>query len=129
MEKAEFFVKKGELIDINVEGLVFKFRKITADDALNWLEECKEKTKGKDEEGNEKIETKINMVKFAKTKLRNIMEVPFSREELKEIAGIDKDFKDYESADKDALFSQLNPKIMNRLFNFIDETSSNQKKN
>ena len=129
MEKKDFFVKNGEVKDIEVEGLVFKLKTVTADDELQWYDEYKEQKTEKDEEGKDKIVMRANFAKLAKCKLRNIVEVPFSREELKEISGIDKEFKDYDNADKDKLFGQLNPKIMNQLISLIDASKSNQKKN
>jgi len=128
MEKNEFFIKKGEVKGIEVEGLVFKFRKVTADDELNWLDEYKERKVEKDDEGKDKVVMKENLAKLVKCKMRNIMEVPFSKEELKEICGIDKEFSEYNDADKDALFGQINPRIMNQLILAIDNSRSNQKK-
>lgn len=128
MEKKDFFVKKNEIVELDVFGQVFKLKRVTADDELNWIEEYREKKVEKDEKGNEKVVYAQNLKKLALCKLRNIVEVPFSKEELKEITGIDKEFKDYSNEDKDILFGQLEGNVMNKLISLIDKSKSNQKK-
>ena len=127
MDKNNFFVK-DEIKEADVLGHKFKFKAVNADDELNWIEEYREEKVVKDKEGNEKVIFKENLAKLAKCKLRNIVEVPFSREELKGISCLDKEFKDYTNEDKDKLFGQLSPDIMSRLIKIVDSTRTNQKK-
>lgn len=128
MDKTEFFIKKNEVVELNISGQIFKFRKVTADDELNWIEEYKEQVIEKNQEGKEITVVKQNLKKLAKCKLRNIVDIPFSKEELKDITGIDKDYNDYSKEDKDLLFGQLNPDIMSKIIAEIDKTRSNKKK-
>ena len=128
MDKSEFFIKRNEMVDIIVFEQVFKYKRPTADDELRWIEDYKEESIQKDPEGKEKIVYKNSLAKLAKCKLRNIMEVPFTREELKNITELDKEYKDYTDAEKDGLFGQLDPKIMNSIIAQVDNTRNNQKK-
>ena len=129
MDKSNFFIKKNDIIELDIFGQVFKFKRITSDDELNWADEYMETKKIK-KDGREVIVKKENMKKLVKCKLRNIVEVPFSMKEIEELTGkqYNKEFKEFTDSEKDELFGQLNPVIMNELISKIDGTKINQKK-
>lgn len=128
MEKRNFFIKNNEIKEIIIFGQKFKYKKPNANDELNWIEDYKEIVTEKDKDGKETRIFKQNYAKLAKCKLRNIVSVPFTKDELKEINGLNKEFEAYTNKEKDELFSLLDPTIMNKLIQEIDKTRKNQKK-
>lgn len=132
MDKKDFFVK-DELKDIKVEGQIFKYKPVDSGDELDWandyLEDKIEIIKGKDGLKDKEVIKKVpNLAKLSICKLRNIMEVPFTKEELKDFCGIDKEFKDYTNSDKDLCFRKLNSVIYNQLINTVDKINHHKKK-
>ncbi len=128
MDKKDFFIKKNDIVNLDIFGQVFKFKRVNSDDELNWVDEYTEKVEVIDKNTQEvKIISKQNLKKLTKCKLRNIVEVPFTREELAEISGIDKDYSKYTDEDKDSLFGMLNPTILNTLIGKIDGSKHKKK--
>jgi len=126
MDKKDFFIK-DELKEIKVEGQVFKYKPVDSGEELDWIEDyLEDKTETID--GKEVTKKVTNFGKLSICKLRNVMEVPFTKEELKEIIGFDKDYKDYSNKEKDLLFRKLNPLIYNPLIGEIDKINKHKKK-
>ena len=122
-----FFIDE-ELKEIEVQGDVFKFKPVTAGDELDWINDYIEDVEEKDGQGNKIIKRKQNLGKLSICKLRNIVAVPFSKEDLKKISGIDKEFGAYSNQEKDALFRKINPDFYNELVRKIDELRTSKKK-
>ncbi|MHA1347059.1 MAG: hypothetical protein ACTSO3_11735 [Candidatus Heimdallarchaeaceae archaeon] len=128
MDKMDFFVK-DDLVDIKVEGQIFKYKPSNAGDELDWVEDYMEDKIEIDDKGKEFTVKKANMGKLSICKLRNIMEIPYTSEELEQITGNKKAFKDYTGTEKVALFRRLDPdKIYNPLIRAIDNIKNHKKK-
>ncbi len=127
MEKKDFFVKDNDIVELDIFGQKFKYKKVTADDELNWIEDYQEKVE-EEVDGKKVVKMKQNWSKLAKCKLRNIVEVPFTQEELKDFSGINKPYSEYTHEDKGTLFGKLNPDVMNELIKKIDKTRKHKKK-
>ena len=131
MELNEFFTKE-ELIEIDVFGQKFKYKPVTAGDELDWAEDYIETKIIKQKVGNvenvEKVVRNQNLSKLSICKLRNITEVPFSKEQIQSMAGIDKEYKDFTTDEKDLFFRKFNPKVYNSLIKIIDELGKIKKK-
>ena len=125
MNKNNFFIK-DELKEIRVEGQVFKYKPVNSGEELDWIEDyLEDKTEIID--GKEETKKVTNYGKLSVCKLRNIMEVPFTKDELKAITGIDKDYKNYLNSEKDQLFRKLNPAVYNPLIGEIDKINKDRK--
>ena len=124
----ENFFKKTELNDINIDGEIFKYKPLTAGDELDWMPDYMEKVEVVDDKGVKTLITKQNNVKLAVCKFRNIMELPFTKEELVEITKLDLDYSEYTNTQKDNLFRMLDSNIYGKLALAIDEVNKNQKK-
>lgn len=126
MNKNDFFVK-DELKEIKIEGQIFKYRPVNSGEELDWVDDyLVDKTEIVD--GKEVRVKRQDFGKLSLCKLRNIMEVPFTTEELEKINGLKKDFKGYSNQEKDLLFRKLNPKIYNPLVTEIDKINLHKKK-
>jgi hypothetical protein len=126
MGKENFLVNE-ELKEIIIDDEIFKYKPSTAGDELDWASDYLEDeiiTK----DGKEVYQKKTNIGKFATCKLRNIVEVPFSIEELKKITGLDKPFSQYLPKEKDLLFRKITGTIHNKLINEIDKINESKKK-
>lgn len=128
MEKEEFFVKDNDIVSMIVYGQEFKFRRVNSGDELDWIDDYTYEVTIKDDNGKDIKVMKQDKKKLALCKLRNIIEIPFNKEEIKSICGIEKDYKDFTDADKNALFSMMNPDVMSELIKQIDLTRRNKKK-
>ncbi len=127
MNKKDFFVKENDIVDLDIFGQKFQFKKVTADDELSWLEDYQEKHTEK-VDGKEVVTMKQNFAKLVKCKLRNIVGVPFTKEELYGICNINKPYSEYTNEDKSKLFGLLNPRVMDELIRQLDDTKKNKKK-
>jgi len=127
MDKNNFFVKE-ELKEIKIEGQVFKYKPVNSGEELDWADDYIE-DKIEIINGKETIKKHANLGKLSMCKLRNIIEVPFSSEELEKISGLKKDFKDYSNTEKDELFRKLNSNLVfNPLVKAIDKINQHKKK-
>lgn len=131
MKKEEFFIKDNEIKDLNIFDEVFKYKLVTGGDELDWVEDYTDILEIPDPKDPKKIKfvRKDNLGKLGQCKLRNIVEVPFTKEELKVITGFDKQYSEYSNDDKDVLFRKLNPKVLSALISAIDKKKSNKAKN
>jgi len=94
------FIKKDErVVELGIKG--FKYELPTANDELEWLPEYLEK----DEDGN----TKTNMKKLRKCKLKNLVEVPWSKEVISEMINKDLAWPELNVDEREELMGQLRP--------------------
>lgn len=132
MDKNDFFIKDNDTKTFDVHGESFVYKVTDANDELSWIDdytyEVEEEYVTDEGEKKKRVVSKINRSKLAKCKLRNIIQIPYTREEIKEICGINKEFKDFTRVEKDVLFGKLNPNIMDLIIKKIDGLNSNKKK-
>lgn len=127
------FIVNEDLVSIEIEGKEFKYKPSTAGDELDWFKDYsypKEIVKVDPSTGKEE---KIGVVmtdeaKLSLCKLRNIVEVPFTKEELNKICGINKEFKDFTNDEKDKFFKKFKGTIYNQLVKEVDQTQESSKK-
>ena len=62
---------------------------------------------------------KTDYSKLNKEKLKNILEVPYTKLEIKNILGLDKDWKDISQDLRIKFLGKLKPKIYNQIINHI----------
>lgn len=120
------FIVNEELVEINVKGEVFKYKPATTGDELEWIKDYSSYVE-KEIEGKKVTVYEADEGKLSLCKLRNIMEVPFTREELNKICGINKEFKDFNGSEKDLLFKRFDGLIFNALIKGIDATKKAKK--
>jgi hypothetical protein len=121
------FFTDEEVKDLEVQGQIFKFKPTTAGDELSWINDYYEDVE-EIVNGNKVFVKKYNSGKEMLCKLRNIVMVPFSTDELKEITKLDKHFTEYSNADKDLLFGKLKPSVYVDLTNKIKDLKDSKKK-
>ena len=122
MEFEEDFVKE-ELIEFEIKGKKFKYKPTTANDEIEWADDYLEIIDGK---------PKQNLKKVTQCKIRNIIEVPYNKEIIKKIIGIEKEWKDLTKEEKWKLVGSLKPNTFDaimRKINDIDSPDSDLKKN
>jgi len=110
----EDFVNE-ELIEFEIEGRKFKFRPVTANDELNWVEEYIEIVDGK---------PKQSLSKRTKCKIRNLIEVPYDQEAIKKVIGIDKKWKNLNKEERWKLIGKLKPRVFDLIVTKINELDS-----
>jgi len=121
------FFTDEEVKEIEVQGQVFKYKPTTSGDELDWANDYYDDVE-ETRDGVKVVSKKQNLGKLSLCKLRNIVSVPFSNEELKEITKIEKSYSEYNNADKDALFRKLQPRIYEELMKKIDASKNSKKK-
>ncbi len=122
MEFEEDFVKE-DLIEFEIEGKKFKYKPTTAGDENTWLNEYMDIVDGK---------PKQNLTKINQCKMRNLIEVPYTKELIKKIVGIDKEWKNLKQDEKWKLLGQLKPGTFDNIvkkITAIDSPLSEVKKN
>jgi len=122
MEFEEDFVKE-ELIEFEIEGKKFKYKPTTANDELEWADDYLEIVDGK---------PKQNLKKVTQCKIRNLIEVPYNKELIKKITGLDKEWKDLTREERWDVFGKLKPGTFDEILkkiNDIDSPDSELKKN
>ena len=124
--KKEDFISKEKIHELKVFDEIFKYKEPTAGDELDWL---KDYTEFEEViiEGKKFIKSSENEAKLSVCKLRNIFEVPFNKEELNQMVGVNKNFKDFTPEEKDLFFRKLDPKIYNMLIRYIDDIKLQKK--
>lgn len=117
-----------EIVDIPIDGRVFKYKPTTAGDENNWLNECliiDEKSKPP--------KVKTDYSKLNKCKLENIVGVPYDTLTIGKITGIvGKDWGALNKEQRFSLFGKLKPSLFDKLINAmkaVDEPDGTVKKN
>jgi len=114
MEFEEDFVKE-ELIEFEIEGKKFKYKPTTAGDENRWLNEYIDVVEGKPQQ---------NLTKINQCKMRNLIEVPYGKELIKKIVGIDKEWKGLSQEEKWDLLGKLKPETFDKIIRKITEIDS-----
>ena len=116
-----------EIVDIPIDGRVFKYKPTTAEDENNWLNECliiDETTKPP--------KVKTDYSKLNKCKLENIVGVPYDISTIEKITGFQKPWNKLDKEQRFSLFGKLKPSLFDKLINAmkaIDEPDERVKKN
>lgn len=123
MEYEEDFVNE-ELVEFEIEGRKFKYKPTTAGDENAWIDEYMEI--------GEDGKPKQNLQKVNQCKIRNIIEVPYGRELISKMIGVDKEWKSMSQEERWKLISKLKPSTFDKIFikmNEIDSPKDDVKKN
>lgn len=108
-----------ELKDFEVQGLNFKYKPTTAGDENEWINEYLVTKTYTDEKGNTYQKKEEDMARLNECKLRNIKEVPYTRENIHKATGIDKEWQDMTKDERYKLFSKLQPSIFSEIIQKI----------
>lgn len=122
MEYENDFVNE-DLVEIEIEGKIFKYKPTTAGDELSWVDECMYV----DNDGKPKQDTS----KVQECKIRNLVEVPYSKELIGKIVGVEREWKNLSNEQKGLLFKKLKPRTFDKIIiamNKVDLGSEVKKK-
>jgi len=110
-----------ELIEFEIEKKKFKYKPASAGDELNWADECLEIVDG---------QPKQNFKKVTLCKLRNLIEVPYTKEIINKIIKVEKDWKELNVTEKEKFLEKLKPEVFDKIIRKIQTVdSSTEKKN
>jgi len=101
-----------DLVSFEIDGRQFKYKPSTGGDEIKWAQECL-----KVEDG----QVVKNGMQTALCKLRNVVETPYSKADIKAAIGIEKEYKDIDDKEKDMLWSKTKSALLNQLFVKIQE--------
>jgi len=122
MEYEEDFVKE-DLIEFEIEKKKFKYKPTTAGDENSWMEEYIEIADGI---------PKQNLSKINECKIRNLMEVPYSKELIESLIKVNKGWGELTNQEKWQLMKKLKPQMLTKIIieiNKIDSPDNELKKN
>ena len=95
-------------VEITIGKRIFKYKPTTSGNENDWLKD----TMYFDPVSKlSKLDWGLHNIK----KLSNIVEVPYTKEEIKKLTGLDKDWKDFNENEKYNLFKQLKAEIFDKL--------------
>jgi hypothetical protein len=120
------FIAKTDVVELIIEGHIFKYKPANAGDELNWLKDYSSYEE-KEIDGEKKIVYVQDDAKLSLCKLRNVISVPFTREQLNTICGINKEFKNFNSTEKDLFFEKFKGPIYNKLIKSLDGNNQAKK--
>ena len=120
MVHEEDFVN-DEIIEFNLDNKKFKYSLTTVEQELDWTDEYIKIVDGK---------VKQDLKELQKCKILNIIEVPYDKEIIKKITGIDKDWKLLNKNERWELFKKLKPRTYDKIITRINqlEESDNEVK-
>lgn len=107
------------IVKFKVEGKEYGYKPTTAGEENEWLNEYIRPDGTQD------------FSQLNKCKLRNLREVPWNKEEIKEITGIDKEWKELNKEQRWSVLCKLKPAIFTKIVREIKkiDDSEDQKKN
>jgi len=112
-----------ELVEFEIEGKKFKYKPTTAGEENAWLNEYVYLKDGKPFQ---------DLSARNKCKTRNLVEVPYNKELIQKIIGIEKEWKELKTEEQWDLLQKLKPSTLNNIItniNKIDEPEDEVKKN
>lgn len=107
--------------EIKAGGETWKYKPITAGDENDWLDEYLETITETLDDGRQIRRQQVNFSRLNKCKVRNITEVPFTRETIKEKIGVDKEWADLNSEQRWDVLKRLKPSVFDDLIATINE--------
>jgi len=101
-------------VKVDVEGRTFFYKPTTGRDENEWLQDLMKY--------DEKTKTmSMSIANFNKKMLCNITSVPYDKEHIKKIVGVDKEWSDLNENEKYKLLSQLRPGVFDKLVKAIKQ--------
>jgi len=102
------------LVEFDIgEGRKFGYKPTTTDDETVWLPDYMIK--------NEEGKHTPDIAELSKCKIRNIVSVPYDRETIKKITGVNKDWNEMNKDERWDLIGKLDPKIYNKIVLAMDK--------
>ena len=109
-----------EKVEFEIEGKKFIYKPADANDELNWSNEYIEEDDGK---------LVQNLKELTLCKLRNLIEVPYSDEVIKEVIKVQKSWKDLSKEERAKFLGKLKSKMFNKIvleINKIDSSNDDE---
>ena len=100
-------------VEFEIEKRKFKYKPVTAGEENDWLNEYI----GYDKEGK----MVQQMSKLNECKVRNLIEVPYDKEAIKKMLGIDKEWSQLNKDQRWLLLKKLKPQVFNKIILKIKE--------
>ncbi len=120
MDLSKDFVNET-LVEFKIDGRLFKFKPTTAGDEVEWLDQYMVKY---EEDGKTKLKQDLGLLN--KCKLRNLIEVPYSKEILKKLNGLDKDWSELDHNQRWDILSKLQPQLLDKIITQIRKIDSGE---
>lgn len=123
MEYEEDFVNE-EIVEFELDGKTFGYKPTTAGDENSWIDEYM----GIGEDGK----PHQNLEKVNECKIRNLKQVPYSKELIQKIVGVEKEWQELNNDQKWKLISKLKASTFDKIIiamNEIDAPVNDVKKN
>jgi len=105
------------LVEFEVVGKKFKYRPVTAGEENDWISEYTYYEDGI---------FKQRLDKLNECKTRNIVEVPYSKEDIKKIMGVDMEWSQLSRDAKWNLFKKLKPRVLSQIIIEINKIDSGE---
>ena len=123
MEEYENDFVNEDIVDIDINGRLFKYKPTNAGDENDWLNDYMIKEEIKNPQTGEilKVEYKPDFGKLNELKLRNITEVPYSERLIEKIIGIKREYTKLSKLDQWKLFRKLGGDIFNKLITAMSQ--------
>jgi len=118
MEYEEDFVK-DDIVEFKIEGRVFGYKPATAGEETSWLQEYLII------DGDN---TRQDFERLNKCKLRNLKKVPYDKELVFKLIGVNKEWQHLTHDEKWKLLSKLKPWLFNKIINNINKIDTPVKK-
>ncbi len=121
MENYEEDFVTADSAEFEIDGRKFSYKPATADDELNWTNECIEIVDGV---------PKQNYKKITQCKIRNVISVPYGKETINKIIKLDKEWSGLNNKEKLNFFGKLSPGMFDKIIKKINQIDSpSEKKN
>lgn len=114
-----------EVVEFEVNSRKFNYKPTTAGDENSWLDEYLKRASYRDEEGNLKYYNYEDRGKINECKLRNITKVPYTKEVIDKILGVNKEWSELDKKERYQLLSKLDPSIFSEIIQKINEIDRN----
>jgi len=118
-------VYEEDFANENIIEFEIEDKPVTAGEESDWINECMEF----DEETKK---YKQNLKKITQCKVRNIVKVPYDKETINNLIGLEKEWKNLSKEERWNLLSKLKPKFFDKIIkkiNSLDSDSDEIKKN
>lgn len=103
------------IVEFEIEGKKFSYRPVTAGEENDRIDEYTFIENGK---------VRQDMKKLNELKIRNVISVPYSKSEIKEIIGVEKEWLGLNQDQRWNLFKKLKPKVFSLIISQINSIDS-----
>ena len=108
-----------EVVELKIDGQVFKYKPTTAGEENDWINEYTKIVDGKPVQ---------DYAALNKCKLRNLIEVPYDKETLKEITGVDEAWQQMSLDRRWLVLSKLKAKVFDAILSAINKIDDSVEK-